>query len=112
MPFVGAAVRRFEDPRLLRGQGGFIEDLDLPRQLQVAFVRSEHPHARLRAVDLINARTVAGVIDAVAAGAAPPLRGLPLTHAPVPPPALPPCGQPILAEGVVRYVGEPVAAIV
>src|SRR5438034_11480319 len=52
VPFVGAALRRLEDPRLLRGQAQFIEDLELPRQLQVAFVRSEYPHARLVAVDL------------------------------------------------------------
>jgi aerobic carbon-monoxide dehydrogenase large subunit len=108
MPFVGAAVRRFEDPRLLRGQAGFIEDLDLPRQLQVAFVRSEHPHARLASVDLQPARSVAGVAGAFASLDLGPRR----IHATVTHPALRLCGQPILADGRVRYVGEPIAAVV
>ena len=50
MPFVGAPVKRFEDSRLLRGEAGFIEDLELPRQLYVAFVRSEYPHGVLKDV--------------------------------------------------------------
>jgi carbon-monoxide dehydrogenase large subunit len=108
VPFVGAALRRLEDPRLLRGQASFIEDLELPRQLLVAFVRSEYPHARLAAVDLMGARAVAGVVDAVVAADI----GIRRIHATVTHAALRPCGQPILADEVVRYVGEPIAAIV
>src|SRR5439155_19400242 len=108
MPFVGAAVRRLEDPRLLRGQANFIEDLELPRQLHVAFVRSEYPHARLRTINLATAREVDEVVAVVTAydlGA----HTIPamVTH-----PALRPCAQPILADGGVRYVGEPIAAAV
>jgi carbon-monoxide dehydrogenase large subunit len=109
MPFVGAAVRRLEDPRLLRGQASFVEDLELPRQLHVAFVRSEYPHARLSAVDVSAARCVEGVVDAVRAAD---LNARRTIHAMVPHPALRSCGQPVLAEGVVRYVGEPIAAVV
>jgi carbon-monoxide dehydrogenase large subunit len=104
---IGAAVRRLEDPRLLRGQATFIEDLDLPRQLQVAFVRSEYPHARLRTIGIANALGIAGVVTIASAydlGAL----AIPAT---VSHPALRPCGQPILADGVVRYVGEPIAAV-
>ena len=108
MPFVGAAVRRFEDPRLLRGQASFIEDLDLSRQLQVAFVRSEYPHARLASVDLEPARRVTGVAGAFVGLDLGPRR----IHATVTHPALRQCGQPILADGRVRYVGEPIAAVV
>jgi carbon-monoxide dehydrogenase large subunit len=108
VPFVGAALRRSEDPRLLRGQATFLEDLELPRQLHVAFVRSEHPHARLTSVDLTSARQVDGVVDAVAAQDL----GVRRIHATVTHRALRPCGQPILADEVVRYVGEPIAAIV
>src|SRR5258706_7718483 len=107
MPFVGAAMRRFEDPRLVRGQASFIEDVDLPRQLHVAFVRSEYPHARLAAVDLDAARAVAGVVDAVNGSDL----GNRRIHATVTHPALRPCGQPILSDGTVRYVGDPIAAI-
>ena len=108
MPFVGAALRRSEDARLLRGQATFLEDLELPRQLCVAFVRSEYPHARLTSVDLTKARDTEGVVDAVVAVDL----GVRRIHATVTHPALRPCGQPILADEVVRYVGEPIAAIV
>jgi carbon-monoxide dehydrogenase large subunit len=109
--FLGAPLRRFEDPRLLRGQASFLEDLALPRLLHVAFVRSEHPHARLEGVDCSAALGLAGVVaavDARALGHTP----LPRIHATVSHPALRPCAQPILADGLVRYVGEPVAAVV
>ncbi|MGI9146493.1 MAG: xanthine dehydrogenase family protein molybdopterin-binding subunit [Chloroflexota bacterium] len=108
MPFVGAAVRRFEDPRLLRGQANFIEDLDLPRQLYAVFVRSEYPHARLVSVALEPARRTRGVVAAFTAPDLGPRR----IHATVTHPALRPCGQPILADDRVRYVGEPVAVVV
>src|ERR1700716_4071895 len=108
VPFVGAALRRREDPRLLRGQASFIEDLELPRQLAVAFVRSEHPHARVSATDLSEARAVEGVVAAITAADI----GIRRIHATVTHAALRPCGQPILADQVVRYVGEPIAAIV
>jgi carbon-monoxide dehydrogenase large subunit len=108
MPFVGASVKRFEDSRLLRGEAGFIEDLELPRQLYVAFVRSEYPHARIRSVDLEAARSTDGVVEAVVGANL----GNRRIHASVTHPALRPCGQPILADAVVRYVGEPIAAVI
>ena len=49
-PF-GAAVRRREDPRLLRGRGRYVSDVDAARLLHVAFVRSAHAHARIRSID-------------------------------------------------------------
>jgi carbon-monoxide dehydrogenase large subunit len=110
MPFagMGAAVRRLEDPRLLRGQATFIEDLELPRQLHVAFARAEYPHARLRTIRTADALLVEGV-EAVASAYDLGARSIPAV---VPHPALRPCGQPILADGVVRYVGEPIVAVV
>src|SRR5919198_6268657 len=108
MPLVGASVRRFEDPRLLRGQATFIEDLDLPRQLHVAFARSAYPHARILALDLNSALETPGVLDAFSAREL----GAYRIHASVTHPALRPCGQPALSDGIVRYVGEPIAAVV
>ncbi|HEY1246742.1 MAG TPA: xanthine dehydrogenase family protein molybdopterin-binding subunit [Hyphomicrobiaceae bacterium] len=105
---IGAAVRRLEDPRLLRGQASFIDDLELPRQLHVMFVRSEYPHARVRTVRLAAARALEGIVAAVTASDLGPRTTI---HAVVGHPALRPCGQPILADGVVRYVGEPIAAV-
>jgi carbon-monoxide dehydrogenase large subunit len=97
---IGAPLRRLEDPRLLRGQASFIEDLEFPRQLHVMFARSEYPHARLRRID---------VGDALAFTAAD--LGARTIHAVVGHAALRPCAQPILADEVVRYVGEPIAAV-
>jgi aerobic carbon-monoxide dehydrogenase large subunit len=107
VPFVGQPLRRVEDPRLLRGQGAFIEDLDLPRGLSVAFVRSQYPHARLADVALNAARGVPGVAAAFDGREL----GVPRIHAVVNHPALRPCQQPCLADGVVRYVGEPIAVV-
>jgi carbon-monoxide dehydrogenase large subunit len=104
---IGAAVRRLEDPRLLRGQASFLEDFELPRQLHVSFARSEYPHARLEVIDLTRALATDGVVDAVASTDL----GVRTIRAMVGHPALRPCAQPILADGVARYVGEPIAAV-
>ena len=109
--FLGAPLRRFEDPRLLRGQASFLEDLNPPRVLHIAFVRAEHPHARLKGVDCSAALALPGVVaslDGKALGGS----SVPRIHATVRHPALRPCAQPILADQVVRYVGEPIAAVV
>jgi len=59
--YFGASVRRREDPRYLRGEGRFLDDLTLPGMLHAAFVRSPHAHARIRRVDTARARAVPGV---------------------------------------------------
>src|SRR5207253_4002950 len=61
---IGAHRRRVEDPRLLRGQGSYVDDLRLPGTVDVAFVRSSYPHARLRRVNLDAARRLSGVLAA------------------------------------------------
>ena len=64
-PFIGRSVPRREDRRLLTGQGRFIADIDLPRMLHAAFVRSSVAHARIRGVDLTRARVAPGVVHAL-----------------------------------------------
>jgi carbon-monoxide dehydrogenase large subunit len=59
--YFGAAVRRREDPRFLRGEGRFVDDVTLPGLLHAAFVRSPHAHARLRSIDVGRARSMPGV---------------------------------------------------
>ncbi len=59
--YFGASVPRREDPRLLRGEGRFVDDIKLPGMLHVAFVRSPHAHARIRAIRADGARRVTGV---------------------------------------------------
>src|SRR5258708_31372759 len=57
----GAAVKRKEDPALLAGKGRFIDDVRLPGTLHAAFVRSSHPHAKIRSVDTAAAKARKGV---------------------------------------------------
>ena len=45
---IGASVKRLEDPRLLRGEAAFVDDLRFPGMLHMAVLRSPHAHARLR----------------------------------------------------------------
>ncbi len=108
--FIGERVRRREDPRLLMGAGRFVADIAAPGALQAALLRSPHAHARIVRLDLAGARRAAGVACAVAAG------DLGAANAPfpllVPNPALKAFMPRGLAAGVVRYVGEPVAAVV
>jgi aerobic carbon-monoxide dehydrogenase large subunit len=59
--YFGAAVLRREDPRLLRGEGRFLDDVTLPGLLHAAFVRSPHAHARRLAVRSEAARAMPGV---------------------------------------------------
>src|SRR5919197_6118425 len=60
--YTGARVKRLEDPRLLRGEGRYFDDIVLPRMLHAAFVRSPHAHAAVRRVDAARARAVAGAV--------------------------------------------------
>jgi carbon-monoxide dehydrogenase large subunit/6-hydroxypseudooxynicotine dehydrogenase subunit gamma len=111
MTVTGTRVPRKEDPRLLRGRGAFADGFHARGELWARIVRSPVAHGRVRVVDLSKARRAAGVVAAVSAADLPPglaipvrlmLRGLPLTD----------YLQPVLAAGVVRYVGEPLAVVV
>jgi carbon-monoxide dehydrogenase large subunit len=108
--FIGERIRRREDPRLLMGQGRFVADVAAPGVLHAAILRSPHAHARIGRIDLAAARRAPGVASAVAA------EDLGAANAPfpllVPNPALKAFMPRALATEVVRYVGEPVAAVV
>ncbi len=108
---VGQRVRRHEDARLLRGLGRFADDIDRAGQVHLRMVRSPVAHARITRVDTSTAAAVPGVLAVVTgadtAGLAPiPVR-LPLPDHPVDDYL-----QQVLATDEVRYVGEPVAAVV
>ena len=60
-PFIGSAMLRREDRRLLLGQGQYVGDLVLSRMLHAVFVRSPMAHARIRSVDLTRAAAAPGV---------------------------------------------------
>ncbi|HEY7060551.1 MAG TPA: xanthine dehydrogenase family protein molybdopterin-binding subunit [Chloroflexota bacterium] len=106
---IGRARLRVEDRRLLTGRGRYVDDLALPGTLDVAFVRSPHAHARIKAIDASAALGAPGVLAVLTAADVPPLTRYPLI--PLAPDARIPPFEP-LAAGVARAVGAPVAAVV
>jgi aerobic carbon-monoxide dehydrogenase large subunit len=101
MTWVGRAIRRVEDPALIAGQGRFTADL--PASHWVRFVRSPVAAGKIIKIDAPKDAFVLSAAD---------LKGVkkitPILHKF----NYKPVGQPILADGVVRFVGEPVAAVV
>jgi carbon-monoxide dehydrogenase large subunit len=108
--YVSARVKRQEDPELLRGEAHFIGDLRLPGLLAVKFVRSPHAHARLLGIDAREALALPGVETVVSgadlASTTRPIRAI-MSGA-----GYQETGWPPLAQGKVRFAGEPVAAVV
>ena len=124
---VGAPVKRKEDPRLITGSSVYVDDLNLPGMVHLAIVRSPHPHANITGIDTSEALTMPGVVAVVTAQD---LAGVLKDKYPVeeyegpggkaeiqisdveedskiPVPGIEP-----LARSRVRYIGEPVAAVV
>lgn len=109
--FTDRVVRRREDPTLVTGAGRFVDDLRVADCLHLAVLRSPHAHARILRIDTgaaARAPGVVGVFTGPDLGAA--NHALPTS---APHPALPlVCGIRPLAVDRVRFVGEPVAAVV
>jgi len=113
---IGQAVTRFEDPRLLRGEGRFVHDVNLPRQLHAVLLRSPHAHARVVRIDATAAAAAPGAAAVLTGedyaregfgGPSPTLKrtrpdGSPMFWR----------AQPALARDRVRYVGDPVAMVI
>jgi aerobic carbon-monoxide dehydrogenase large subunit len=59
---LGQPVARFEDPRLLRGGGRYVDDMVLPRMVFGHVLRSPRAHARIRSIDVSRARSAPGVL--------------------------------------------------
>jgi len=108
--YFGASVKRKEDPRYLRGEGRFVDDIKLPGLLHVAFVRSPHAHARIVGVDARRATALPGVLAVLT------IADLPECAAAVPSlvtsPRFRPYVQPAIAGPKVRHAGEAVAVVV
>ncbi len=106
---IGESPKRKEDDALLTGAGRYVADLVRPGMLHMGVVRSPHAHARIRGVSIAAAAAMPGVAGAFAAADLPEILG------PIPPYRRPrrfrDFDQPVLAQGVVRYVGEPVAVV-
>ena len=113
---IGDAPKRREDLRFLTGKGCYLDDLAFPGVTHAIVLRSPHAHARILGLDTAAARATAGVLavltaeDTSADGLKPLFpsaeantqTGERFAFAP----------QPLLADGKVRYAGEPVALIV
>ena len=108
-PF-GVAVRRREDLRLLRGRGRYASDIERPGMCHVAFVRSVHAHARLRAVETAAAAATPGVLAVVTGRDAEVARIRVRARSALP--GYVETDQPLLAWPVIRHVGEALAAVV
>ena len=114
-PALGKRIPRNEDARLLTGRALFVDDVQRPGMVHAAFLRSDHAHARIRAIHASAARRRPGVIAVYTADDL----GDYWQHGPllVPPPPVPgaifhACTQVPLARDKVRHVGEPLAMVV
>ena len=103
---LGRPVARIEDRRLVTGQGRYVADLRLPGAAQVVFVNSPMAHAGIVSIDTTAAEAAPGVLAVLTAAdlGLEPLPPLPMHDQRM--------ARPWLADGVVRYVGEPVVALV
>ena len=111
--FEAKPLRRREDGRLLTGTGRYTADLALSDTLHVAFVRSHHAHATIRGIDTSEARSMPGVAAVLTAADLAGVRPIPGGIGfprPDGSPA-PKTDRAILASDRVRFVGEPVAAV-
>lgn len=112
----GRAVRRVEDKALLAGEGHFTGDFAPEGQVHLVFLRSPHAHARIASIDIAPALEIPGVLavitgeELVAAGVKPMTAAIPFKRPDGSP--LQAEAQTLLATGAVRFVGEPVAAVI
>jgi carbon-monoxide dehydrogenase large subunit len=110
---IGAAVRRKEDVRFITGKGTYSDDIQRPGQLHAYLLRSPHPHAEITRIDTSKARIAPGVAGVFTAADLQ-LGGLPcgwLVTSKDGSPMVEP-SRPLLAQGKVRHVGDPVAVVV
>ena len=111
---IGASTKRREDVRFLTGAGNYTDDINLPGQAHVFFLRSDVAHATLNGVDTSAAEGMPGVVRIFTGKDFEGVGGLPcgwqVTDRHGQPMQEPP--HPVLAQGKIRHVGEPVAAVV
>ncbi len=107
---IGRRVVRREDLKLVKGQGQYVGDIERAGQLHMAVLRSPHAHAAIRKINTVPASGLAGVVCVLTAQDISdrvhpePAVGIPAdARRPV---------RPLIADNIVRYVGEPVAVVV
>lgn len=113
---VGQPVRRKEDDTLVRGQGKYTDDINLPGQAYAWMVRSSHAHGLIKGIDTTAAKAMPGVLgiwtgaDLAGANYGPFTCGLPLKNRDGSP--LLQTNRTALPTDKVRFVGDPVAFVV
>ena len=105
---LGNRVTRVEDPRFLTGRGEYVDSIHFPNEAWCAYVRSPYAHATIESIDISDAASAPGVLGVFTAADLAGLNPTPPTR-----PNLPPAmNRPFLAADRVRFVGEPVVAVV
>ena len=112
--YFGERIKRNEDPRLLTGQGLYVDDVDLPHMLHAAFVRSPYAHARINKIDVSQALQREGVVAIYTANdlgdywkpgpllvSPPPVEGIVFNEK----------TQVPLAKDKVKFAGEPIVMV-
>ncbi len=111
---IGASVRRKEDLRFVRGAGKYTDDMNLPGQAYAYILRSPHAHATIKSIDTSAAASSDGVVALYTSEDMAAVGGIPCgwqVHGKDGSPMHEP-KHPALAEGKVRHVGDPVAAVI
>ena len=108
--YVGGRVHRLEDPRLLTGRGEFVDDIVLPGMLHATFVRSPFARAAIRAIETSAALAAPGVHFVFTATDL--NQDVKEQWHTSMGPSSPETPRPPLAEGEVRFVGDPIALVV
>src|SRR5213592_4498419 len=107
---MGSRMKRAEDPRLITGSSTYVDDIKLAGMLYVTFVRSVHANANIVSVNTEAAKASAGVVEVLTGKDVSHIIGSVPCAAAIPGLKFP--KQPVLAVDAVRFVGEPVVAIV
>src|SRR5512140_396150 len=111
---IGQPVRRSEDPKLVRGEGRYTDDIGRPGQAYAVMVRSSVAHGVIRGIDTTAAKAMPGVLAVYTAadltGYGPHKCNMPLKNRDGSPIRYTP--RPALAADKVRFVGDPVACVV
>ncbi len=108
--FVGSPIERLEDLRFLTGRGQYVDDLAAENMLHAVILRSSVAHGRILSIDTSAARARPGVHAVITAADIGKVPTIPLRHDPTP--AIRRFEQPVIANGKVRYVGEPIAVVI
>ena len=114
--YVGQPLRRREDDKFLKGRGRYVDDIEPADAAHIAFVRSPHAHALIKAIDTAGAAAMPGVLRVLSAsdweeaglGVLTCVHPMPFSDGRPMNEAL----RPVFAAGKVRHVGDVLAAVI